>query len=174
MANTQAAHPLSSHESALPQERGIGVLCALLTFLFGDAIAALIEKLQTMFEAWQAGTLPPMPERPAVVARTPRARQPRVRKRHTSVRRRTTVARILMRDLPPRPITWHARIQSPLMQTCTHPPIFFQKRVFADTSSHAHIVTISQSNANFRATSVSYALLASHSALPNCARLTLP
>lgn len=134
MKNTQASHPPSSQEPAAPQGGGIDALCALLSLLFGDVIAGLIARLQDIFEAWRAGTLPPIPPRAPVIhaPRAPAIQTQRLRgsQHHTLVRRHAPILRIPARIRRAAEITWHALTPRALTNPQAPPPVIFFKNRF--------------------------------------------
>jgi hypothetical protein len=98
------------------------LLRVLFSWYFDRKLTKLLDELQSLFEAWRSGTLPPIPE--PRVRNTPPApavsHAPRARQRHNDARR-TPVARILTRLVrPKRKTAWQTstprfRAKSPVL-----------------------------------------------------------
>lgn len=119
MENTLPHNPLAVLRTGIREDAAMGVLYALFVLLFGDPFAALLQKLEALFAAFRAGTLPPellraqRPGLPSSEPPTPHLRPRQSRLRHALSRR----ARLA--SVPPRAIA--AAHPVPVWQT--QPPI---------------------------------------------------
>lgn len=132
MKNTRTPQPLAWPASDIRENGAWGPVLAVLFFLFGNPFAALLEKLEALFEAWRAGTLPPIAAQPAQSpprphqttrvrifrARTPRAPRPAAR-----------LARLRRSNLPVTPLTSAPRPREIHPPRIERPPRTTQKRL---------------------------------------------